>query len=116
MQAPLEFGCFQARCGDGRVDANENCDDGNTSDDGWCSSDCQVETAICGDGHVSPAEVCDDGEDNRESYDLSQACHSTCLGYVPHCGDGIINIDDGELCDDGNRIDNDGCNETCTGP
>jgi cysteine-rich repeat protein len=31
-------------CGDGVVDAGEECDDGNTTSDDGCSSDCRVET------------------------------------------------------------------------
>ena len=29
------------------------------------------------------------------------------------CGDGILDIDDNETCDDGNTMAGDGCNETC---
>ncbi len=32
----------------------------------------------------------------------------------PGCGDGVV--DEGEACDDGNRIDNDGCNNACEEP
>ena len=97
------------------MEEGEVCDDGNTTDEGWCSSDCQVETALCGDGHVSPAEVCDEGEANRETYSVNQTCHSSCQGYAPYCGDGSVNLEAGETCDDGNRLDGDGCNSVCTG-
>ncbi len=33
--------CRRAVCGDGRLDANERCDDGNTSGGDGCSADCQ---------------------------------------------------------------------------
>ena len=34
-------------------------------------------------------------------------------GYVPGCGSG--SLDPGELCDDGNTVDGDGCNAACSG-
>ena len=30
------------------------------------------------------------------------------------CGDGVLDVGNGEICDDGNRIDGDGCNADCT--
>jgi cysteine-rich repeat protein len=29
------------------------------------------------------------------------------------CGDGIVNVSSGELCDDGNQVDTDGCRSSC---
>jgi len=29
------------------------------------------------------------------------------------CGDGVVQTQDGEQCDDGNRLDHDGCSSTC---
>jgi cysteine-rich repeat protein len=31
----------------------------------------------------------------------------------PHCGDGIVQMDAGEQCDDGNHVNGDGCNADC---
>jgi cysteine-rich repeat protein len=31
----------------------------------------------------------------------------------PHCGDGVVQADEGEQCDDGNAISGDGCSSTC---
>src|SRR5690606_16105294 len=54
----------------------------------------------CGDGIVDDAhpynEQCDDGEDNA---DEPNACRTNCK--LPTCGDGIIDDEDGEVCDDG---------------
>ncbi|MFC1474492.1 TonB family protein [bacterium] len=47
-------------CGNGEVEENEQCDDGNTDDGDGCSSSCAVETA-CGNGVLDAGEVCDDG-------------------------------------------------------
>ncbi|MDI1451161.1 proprotein convertase P-domain-containing protein [Polyangium sp. 6x1] len=59
-------------CGDGSVDAGEECDDGNTVDDDACSNSCAI-TDGCGDGDLDPGEDCDD--DNFASGD---GCSSTC--------------------------------------
>jgi len=44
-----------------------------------------------------------------EAFDARAACRATCV--VPRCGDGIL--DGGELCDDGNTRDGDGCSSSC---
>jgi cysteine-rich repeat protein len=50
-------GCF--RCGNGRIDPGEDCDDGNTESGDGCSATCASE---CGDGAVERGEECDDGD------------------------------------------------------
>jgi cysteine-rich repeat protein len=64
----------------------------------------------CGDGNVDAAfgEECDNGEMNSDTtYD---GCTTMCkLG--PRCGDGIVQAP--EVCDDGNRLNGDGCNVQC---
>ena len=47
--------CFSEEpiCGNGILQLNEICDDGNTDDDDWCSSDCRVETQPPSRGVVS---------------------------------------------------------------
>ena len=39
----------------------------------------------------------------------SDACRTDCS--LPVCGDGIL--DGGEVCDDGNEVDGDGCARNC---
>ena len=56
--------CLPAHCGDGVVDAGEQCDDGNFDPCDGCSPTCVVETGVvCGDGVTSTqcGEQCDDG-------------------------------------------------------
>ncbi|MBI5754996.1 DUF4215 domain-containing protein, partial [Candidatus Peregrinibacteria bacterium] len=50
-------------CGDGHVDADEECDDGNTIDTDSCSNACKIPTVtpLCGNGIVETGEQCDDG-------------------------------------------------------
>ena len=98
------------RCGDGMVNAGEQCDDGNLLDNDGCSANCTTEEPQprCGDGMVNAGEQCDDG--NLLDDD---GCSANCTTEVPQtrCGDGAVNA--GEQCDDGNLLDNDGCSATC---
>jgi cysteine-rich repeat protein len=120
-------------CGDGILERNETCDDGNTEGGDGCSPACQIEAnyeckdpgqpcknlAVCGNGILTSDETCDDG--NQDSGDgCSADCKSIEDGWVcpvpgrkciPECGDSKkIGV---EQCDDGNQNDNDGCSSTC---
>lgn len=44
-----------------------------------------------------------------EAFDTSTFCRKNCT--IPRCGDGIL--DGGEVCDDGNNVDGDGCSADC---
>ncbi len=63
----------QAVCGDGEVQGDEECDDGNDDDLDACLSSCQL--AGCGDGllHEDFGEECDDGNDVEDD-----GCNSQC--------------------------------------
>ena len=69
----LPYGCLRClfasqSCGDGVLDAGEECDNGplnSTSPDADCRPDCH--TYRCGDGILDSSEICDDG--NRLSGD-----------------------------------------------
>ena len=86
-------------CGNGVPDAGEACEDGNTTPgDGCdafclkengidCTADAQCQSGVCnliGSNQCEPANVCGNGK-----------------------------RDAGEICDDGNVIDNDGCDASC---
>jgi cysteine-rich repeat protein len=89
-------------CGDGRLDEDEQCDDGNLNQTDDCRN-CMPPR--CGDGIVDAGEECDDG--NAVNTD---SCRNNCLS--PRCGDGIV--DAGEECDDANHYDYDACSNNCT--
>jgi cysteine-rich repeat protein len=90
-------------CGNGKVEADEACDDGNASDADACVAGCVF--ARCGDGFVEAGvEACDDGNTVNDD-----ACTSSCA--LPSCGDGIVQA--GEDCDDGNLDDSDDCTSRC---
>ena len=130
-------------CGDSEVGLNETCDDGNTQNGDGCSSKCVVEAGytcqgtvcspiaapgFCGDGKVDSTEGCDDGVDPTTNKPVSNdGCSSTCQvepGYLcptpgspcvkfAPCGNGIVEPNFGEDCDDGNRKSGDGCSGSC---
>jgi fibro-slime domain-containing protein len=87
---PLREVCTATMCGNGIVEGDEQCDDGNNAAYDGCSPNCTLETS------------CPNG---------------TC---VPTCGDGLLFDylgADGkpvEQCDDGNTTSGDGCSSTCT--
>jgi cysteine-rich repeat protein len=118
-------------CGDGVLDAGEQCDDGNPDPTDGCTNDC----TICGDGSITAPEECDDGPGtcsagmtgssclNDAECDTSEAagdgvcalandgttCAPNCK--LPGCGDGLV--EPGETCDDGNTQDGDNCPSNC---
>lgn len=74
-----------ARCGNGILDVNEQCDDRNWRNGDGCAANCTVE----------------------EGWYCAGA-PSTC---GPRCGDGVVS--GSEECDDGNHIGGDGCSASC---
>ncbi len=96
---------FEGLCGNGYVDPDELCDDGEqNADNGACRPDCTP--AVCGDGFVGPGEDCDDGGE-------SATCDVDCTAVV--CGDGYVNpvVED---CDDGDNEDGRECMGNCSAP
>lgn len=121
-------------CGDGVVNLDEACDDGNSLPGDGCNGACKVEpfyecgdggthcvfTIVCGDGQLDPGELCDDANTADED-----GCSKDCLAQDPsfvcvpgkqcqrlfECGDSRVNGSD--ECDDGNQADADGCDSDC---
>lgn len=96
------FNCVQG-CGNGQMDRDEVCDDGNLLSGDGCSSDCKS-NETCGNGIRDIDEECDVGD-----ADSSEGCDDNCT--FKSCGDGYR--DTGESCDDGNHIDGDRCSANC---
>ena len=81
-----DFGPEQV-CGNGKTEAGETCDDGNTV-----------------------AETCTYGQTS------CTVCNASCqsaAGVSSYCGDGAVDAGDGETCDDGNTTGGDGCSASC---
>jgi cysteine-rich repeat protein len=64
-------------CGNGILDATEQCDDGNNTDGDGCSATCQT---VCGDGKLLGTEECDDGN-VKDGDGCSAACIAS-TGYT----------------------------------
>ena len=91
-------------CGNGDVEGDEECDDGNWENDDACLMDCTL--AHCGDGFLQDGvESCDDG-----NYIDDDGCPTTC--EFAFCGDGYTQLGI-EECDDANTINDDGCDQNC---
>ena len=80
----------------------------------------------CGNGHLDVGEDCDSPDDTMLCADLvsngatsiEARCDDDCLWELEvcldagaQCGNGVV--EPGELCDDGNRQNSDGCDTTC---
>lgn len=113
------------RCGNGFVDADEQCDDGNTKNGDGCDNNClfscTVEHAeLCSDHNVcNGAETCSDEHVCLPSKErlqdgvicgVAQKCNGgRCVDAPTDCGDGLV--EKGEECDDSNGVDGDGCDD-----
>ncbi|MBI4098499.1 MAG: IPT/TIG domain-containing protein [Candidatus Magasanikbacteria bacterium] len=121
-----------ATCGNRDVALGENCDDGNAIAGDGCSSNCLKEgtsvseawcrdqgaraletypacaqaVAVCGNAILETGEACDPPQEG--------VCTQACLlagGPSASCGNGIVESDRGEECDDGDRVNGAGCNK-----
>lgn len=63
----------------------------------------------CGDGIVTRDEACDD----RTNDGAYGGCMPGCQMRAPFCGDGMIQREAGEQCDDSNMVNGDGCSTRC---
>lgn len=61
-------------CGNHVLNTGEACDDGNTLNGDYCSSDCSMVTGYCGDSIAQTNEMCD--------YKLSACCANTCQSIL----------------------------------
>jgi len=121
------------KCGDGMLQSEEMCDDGNVITGDGCTQACQVELdwacptpgmacvtlVACGNGILSSVESCDDGN-TADGDGCSTSCTVIDPGWecrvpgrpcIPDCGDSTLTGQ--ENCDDGNENSGDGCSSTC---
>lgn len=111
---------FGRACGNGTVDAGEQCDDGNDVGGDCCSADCQYEPSggNCeDDGNACTDDICDGGGvcthlNNAASCDDGDACTNvdaclggSCIGLPVACG----NVDGCCLAGCGADVDQDCC-------
>ena len=92
----------------------------NWAQGGFANARFVIEDTFCGNGVVESGEQCDDGNTVTEvcDYGLTSCtvCAADCTeqaGATSFCGDGILQPDLGEVCEDGNSNDGDGCSANC---
>lgn len=90
----------QKLCGNGRIDARETCDDSNAIAGDGCNKSCKVESGWTCTGEPSQCERRPGGGGG-----------GTGGGSTSMCGNWAL--DRGESCDDGNRLNGDGCSTSC---
>jgi cysteine-rich repeat protein len=95
------------KCGDGILQGNEQCDDGNNVDGDGCSAICTIEPPSCGDG------ILDTGAGETCEVDPASGLWGDCReGLCTYCGDGVV--DPGlETCDPGIGASWEWCSDTC---
>jgi len=122
-------------CDDGNAQDGDGCTSKCVIEDGYNCTGTGAGSCIpivapgfCGDGKVDSTEACDDGVDPQTQKPVgNDGCSATCAvepGYLcptpgapcvkfAPCGNGIVETDLGEDCDDGNRKSGDGCSGSC---
>ena len=112
--------CVEVVCGNGELEFGEECDDGNDTPNDGCEADCTYSCITNGDctgGTACGPELCDNNvcipgfalaDGSACGFGL-ECVAGDCI--APICGDGIVSR--GEVCDDGNDDDTDGCTTAC---
>ncbi len=70
----IYYNVTRSCCGNLILNTGETCDDGNTVNGDYCSSDCTAVTGYCGDSIVQTNEMCD--------YKLNACCAQSCQGIL----------------------------------
>ncbi len=119
-------------CGDGVVNPGEVCDQGTFQGSPGCSADCKtqdngykclpgqqcVALFSCGNGRIETGETCDPPSPGNGCSATCQTetgwrCKPGACTKLPYCGDGIVQTDQGEQCDEGTHQGSPGCSADC---
>jgi cysteine-rich repeat protein len=120
------------KCGDGIVNPGEQCDEGSYQGSPGCSKDCKTQELgykctpgqaciaqyTCGNGRIEFGESCDPpnpggGCDANCKAELGWRCVPGSCTKLPYCGDGIVQQNVGEQCDEGTFQGSPGCSKDC---
>lgn len=94
--------CAAELCGNGEIDGDEQCDDGNADPEDGC--------AACQWVRIPVGDVCDPLAGGAQCVDNAFCAFATRRCTAHRCGDGTLAPT--ERCDDGNDVAGDGC-ERC---
>ncbi len=101
--------CAPLSCGNGILDYDEDCDDGNYDNNDGCSN-CKIDTGYKCQHEIEVERVNDDGIFEKVTINACTECKSLDVACMPIAyGDGKLDADGYEECDDGNTEPNDGC-------
>ncbi len=119
-------------CGDGVVNPGEVCDQGTFQGSPGCSADCKTQDKgykclpgqqcvalfSCGNSRIEQGETCDPPSPGKGCSATCQAetgwrCSPGSCTKLPYCGDGIVQTDQGEVCDEGTHQGSPGCSADC---
>jgi MYXO-CTERM domain-containing protein len=110
--------CVPMGCGNGVLEPNEGCDDGNTTAGDGCDIACLIEIGKACTASTSCASGLCDGNicacDQDSDCSKGEICNTIAdpNACVPAgCGNGVLEADEG--CDDGNTLPGDGCDASC---
>ena len=124
------------KCGDGVINTGggEVCDQGQYQGSPGCSADCKTQdpgykclpaeqcVALfqCGNGRIERGETCDPPNPGKGCNATCQTetgwrCRPGSCAKLPYCGDGIVQTDQGEKCDQGTfqNAQHPGCSLDC---
>jgi len=120
------------KCGDGVVNPGEACDQGQYQGSPGCSSDCKTQAPgyaclagqkcvalyLCGNGRIETGESCDPPKPGNGCTATCQTetgwrCKPGSCYRSPYCGDGIVQANLGEVCDQGTHQGSPGCSADC---
>jgi cysteine-rich repeat protein len=97
-------------CGNGKLEAGEECDDHNLVEFDGCEPDCKKSKDTDSDGHYDALDNCPNvanpGQEDADQDGIGDVCDS------PDCGNGVL--EGTEACDDGNNVKGDNCEPDCT--
>jgi cysteine-rich repeat protein len=94
--------CTVSQCGNGRVDSDEACDDGNRVGADGCAANCS-KNEVCGDAVIDEGEACDDG--NLNAVDGCDACTLTQWSASAIVGGQLLGVSIGLAHPGGTAVD-----------